>query len=626
MRIHENTISEIQNRLQIEAVIGEHINLKKKGKDLWGLCPFHHEKTPSFSVAPKLGFYKCFGCGASGDAITFLMQYQHLSYVEVLHLLAEKYGITISKTPKNNPKATEEKKEEEILYQLLNTAKDFYHHTLTTKNQAQTAADYLKKRGITQPLIEKFQLGYSPNQWKSLYQHTIQKGYTIHNLQNAGLAIEKAPNVYDRFRDRIMFPIHNLAGLVVGFGARRINNDTNTPKYINSPETNIYKKSYILYGLYQAKQAIQQKNFCYLVEGYTDVLALHREKINHVVASSGTSLTQEQVQLLSRFTKSIVLLFDNDTAGTEATLRSIKLLLAQGMHIKIIQLPPGEDPESYATKQGQALFAQYLSRHAQDFITFQTQSLLAKNKANDPQTKLLILEEMVNTLSHIPDLGKRNIYIQACSKLLEIPSSTFTSSIDKLNQKQTHYRNLHNKQSPHTDPVLSAEKNILYILLHYGQDLLDTGETYATYLIQELTANWFYNPTYKNLFQAFKKAWLSNNRLNAQTFIQNEPEPIKKTAVQIMANRYSLGAWDKYYQVNIPQEYDNLSEWCLKTLQYLKLAHLQKELSQQLKTLQIATSTEETNASIKAYQALKQEAKQIAQQIGIVIKSTSPQN
>lgn len=624
MRIHQNTIHEIHNRVQIEEIIQDYIVLKKKGKDLWGLCPFHHEKTPSFSVAPKLGFYKCFGCDAKGDAINFLIQHHSITYIEALHMLAEKYRIPIEHA-KEPARDAHEKKTQDTLYTLLDTAQNFYQEQLAHNPHAQDARTYLAQRGINTDLIKKFHLGYSPNQWKSLYTYATKQGYGIDSLEKAGLVKQKENNVYDLFRNRIIFPIHNLANQTIGFGARRLDNNDQTPKYINSPETPVYKKSQVLYGLYQAKQAIKQKNFAYLVEGYTDVLALHSQGLNNAVASSGTSLTQSQIQLLSKFTKNITLLFDSDTAGSQATLRNINLLLAQGLDIKIINLPIGEDPDSYARKKGKDAFLHYLHTQTQDFITFKTQTLLKQNKPHDLQTKQLVIQAMVETLATIPDIIKKTLYTQLCSRLLDLPQVTLQTAINNFQKKTKHYTYKKNTIENQTTPSLNAPKEriTLYILLHYSTHPFDQKTTCGTYLIQELNENLFTIPRYKTLFQKFKDQWQQNNDLTAKNFIQHQPQQIKNTAIEVIANPYTLGQWQKYYQINIPQEHENLQQWCFKSIQYLKLQHTQQLLSNNLKALEQANDENEINTLLATYTRLQKTTQQIAKTLTIVITPTS---
>lgn len=624
MRIHQKTIDEIQNRIQIEEIIEGYVSLKKKGKDLWGLCPFHHEKTPSFSIAPKLGFYKCFGCDAKGDAINFLMQHHSISYIEALHMLAEKYGIPIEQA--TDPAShSHEKKVEDTLYTLLATTQNFYEEELSHKPHAQHARTYLAQRGINTSLIKKFHLGYSPNQWKALYTYATEKSYEVDTLKKAGLVIQKENNTYDRFRNRIIFPIHNLANQVIGFGARRLDNNDQTPKYINSPETPIYKKSQVLYGLYQAKKTIKEKNFAYLVEGYTDVLALHREGLSNVVASSGTSLTQSQIRLLSKFTKNITLLFDNDTAGSEATLRSINLLLAQGLDVKVVSLPIGEDPDSYARQKGTEAFLHYLQTQNQDFITFKTQTLLKKSKPNDLQAKQLVIQAMVETLAIIPDLIKRTLYTQLSSKLLDLPQATLATAISHFEKKHTSYTYKKNTIEKPTTPSLNSpkERTTLYILLHYSTHPLDENKTCGTYLIEELDENLFIVPRYKTLFQKFKHQWQQNNYLTAKDFIQHQPQEIKKIAIEVMSNPYSLGEWEKYYQINVPKEHENLTQWCFKSVQHLRLHQAQQLLSNNLKALQRSTSDQEVDKLLATHQTLQKTTQEIAKTLTIVVTSTS---
>ncbi|MCG8339864.1 MAG: DNA primase, partial [Cytophagales bacterium] len=376
MTISQQTIAEVQSRVNIEEVVTDFITLKRKGQNLWACCPFHHEKTPSFSVAPTKGFYKCFGCGVSGDAITFVMEIEGISFPQAIKYLAKKYGIVI-REEENEESHQQQQNEKDSLYILLDIAKEYYTNILWKQKEGQRIGlSYLKERGFPQPLIEKFALGYSLDTWDAFYQFAKQKGYSEALLEKSGLIIQKESKTYDRFRDRVIFPIHNVGGKVIAFGARILQSEKNKPKYINSPETVVYQKSKALYGIYQAKQRLKQENSGYLVEGYTDVLAMHRVGIENVVASSGTSLTDDQIQLLSRFTKNIIVLFDGDTAGIKASLRGIDMILEKGLNVKTVLLPDKEDPDSYARKVGSTAFQDYLKTHVQDFITFKASILI----------------------------------------------------------------------------------------------------------------------------------------------------------------------------------------------------------------------------------------------------------
>lgn len=427
MRISETTIADIKAHLRIEEVLGDFITLKKGGgQNLWARCPFpgHQERTPSFSVHPDKGFYKCFGCGESGDTIDFLEKIQGMTYPESLEYLAKKYHITFVTTTQDSALDAQQRYHEG-LYLLMDIACTYYEKLLAT---SPTSQKYLLERGITNALIQRFRLGYSPDAWRDLYQHTLEKGYEKERLLDTGLVIEKETSIYDRFRNRITFPIMDTLGHIVGFGARTITDEK--AKYINSPETPIYHKGHHLYGLYQAKEAIRKHDACYIVEGYTDVIAMHHAGLENTVASSGTAMTPQQIMLLKRYTKNIILLFDADEAGIKATIRGVDLLLAQGMNIKVAMLPKGEDPASYLQILGIGDFSNYLASHQEDFVTFHVQYLL--KQSNDPANKIKTVKNIVKSISVMPDSIQQSVYLELCSRLIDIKKEILEQELTSL--------------------------------------------------------------------------------------------------------------------------------------------------------------------------------------------------
>ncbi|MGM0532852.1 MAG: DNA primase, partial [Bacteroidota bacterium] len=373
--IDKGTVDRIIETAEITDVIQDFINLKKRGTNYLGICPFHNEKTPSFTVSPSKGIFKCFGCGKGGNAINFIMEHEGLSYPEALRFLANKYNIEIEEK-ELSAEEIEEKNVKDSLQIVTNFASKHFRENLKNHQEGRSVGlSYLKERGIREDMIDKFELGYSLDQWESFTQAALKKGFKQDYLEKTGLTIVKEDKRYDRFRGRIMFPIHSLSGNVIGFGGRTMKKDEKTAKYINSPESEIYHKSNILYGIYHAKKAITKNEKCYMVEGYTDVIALHQKGIENVVASSGTSLTENQIRLVKRFTPNITIIFDGDPAGIKASLRGIDLILEQGMNVKILLLPEGEDPDSFSKKQGASDLVKYIEENEQDFIHFKTRLL-----------------------------------------------------------------------------------------------------------------------------------------------------------------------------------------------------------------------------------------------------------
>ncbi len=373
--IPDSTIAEIKNRIDIEEVVSDFVSLKRKGQNLWACCPFHNEKTPSFSVSPAKGFYKCFGCGKGGDSIDFVMEAEKLNYLEAIKYLAKKYGIEI-KEEELSEDELKEQSERESLYIVLNFAKEYFVKSLNSSTEGKSIGlSYFKERDIAEEILQKFELGYTLDKWDGLLTAAKEAGHSVELLEKAGLIIPKDDRFYDRFRGRVVFPVHNVSGRVVAFGARALKKD-DKPKYINSPETPVYHKSQVLYGLFQAKQAIRQQENCYLVEGYTDVTRLHQIEIENVVASSGTSLTTDQIRLIKRYTPNITILYDGDEAGLKASFRGIDMILEQGMNVKVVMFPAGEDPDSFVRSHRSIEVEEFLASNSKDFIQFKTNILL----------------------------------------------------------------------------------------------------------------------------------------------------------------------------------------------------------------------------------------------------------
>jgi len=434
VRIPPDVIQQIQLQADIVEVVGDYVTLKRQGSaaNLWACCPFHNEKTPSFSVAPAKGIYKCFGCGKAGDSIKFVMEVEGVSYPEALRHLAKKYNIEI---PEAAPDPEEIQRQSQIdsLYIVLNFAKEFYQKNLLDSEEGRSiGVSYFKERGFRENTIKTFDLGYSLASWDALSKAALSKGYQADILENAGLIIRKeGGRQYDRFRERVIFPIHNLSGRVIAFGARILKADKTQPKYLNSPETEVYHKSRVLYGIYQAKNAIRQEDNCYLVEGYTDVISLHQAGIANVVASSGTSLTTEQIRLIARFTKNITVLYDGDPAGIKAALRGVDMVLEEGLAVKVVVFPDSEDPDSYVQKVGPVAFREYIVKTGTDFITFKTKLFLAE-AANDPFKRAGVIKEIVHSIAKIPDSIQRAVFYKQTAGLLEVDEGTLLAEGNKL--------------------------------------------------------------------------------------------------------------------------------------------------------------------------------------------------
>lgn len=640
--IKQETIHAVQNAANIEEIIGSFITLKKKGQNLWACCPFHQERTPSFAVSPSKGYYKCFGCDAAGDAITFIREMEGISFVEAVKYLAHQYGIPVQEnTNQTKEEQLQAQHEKDSLYILLNLAKEYYSHNLWQHPAGQQIAQaYFQKRGLTAPFIQQFELGYSLDHWQAFHEYAQQKGYSPALLEQVGLIRRKEDQIYDYFRGRLMFPIHNIAGKVIGFGARVLAESTNQPKYLNSPETIIYHKSDILYGIYQAKNKIKQADNCFVVEGYTDVIALHMAGIENVVATSGSALTQGQIRLISRFTKHLTLLFDGDTAGMKASLRGIDTILAMGLHVKIVLLPANEDPDSYARKLGNSAFEQYLQDNSQDFITYKTK-LLMQGVQNDPVQKAAVIKEILQSIVVIPDAVTRAVFIKQCSELLAIDEGILLNEQNELLIQQEKeqqkadigLRTKRNKLqvsakagSPTpfdwTANIVAYERESMRILLNYGGMELHDGKLLCEYLFQELADVKFISPIYQQILAMYQQQLIANKTVDASFFIQHQEKNIQKAAIDLTATPYAVSdQWQERYQIYIPQEADNLFQTAYKNILRLKLRLIQQLIEENTQTLKQNTDAQEQDKILQIHVALKQSEVAITQQLGIVVIS-----
>lgn len=432
--ISKNTIDKVYDQMRVEEVIGDFVQLKRAGANYKGLSPFSNERTPSFMVSPVKQIWKDFSSGKGGNAIAFLMEHEHFTYPEAIRYLAKKYHIEIEE----NEQSTEEKAqadERESLYIVSEYAQQYFQDTLfNTEAGKAIGMTYFKERGFTEETIQKFRLGFSPDEWTAFTDTALAKGYQLEFLEKTGLTIVNGDRKFDRFKGRVMFPIHSMSGRVLGFGGRILTNDKKQAKYLNSPESEIYHKSKVLYGIFFAKQAIAKADNCYLVEGYTDVIQMHQKGIENVVASSGTALTQDQIRLIHRLTPNITVLYDGDAAGLRASIRGVDLILEQGMNVKVCTFPDGDDPDSFARKTAYEDLVLYLENNATDFIRFKA-SLLMQEAQNDPIKKAETIRDMVESISKIPDLIKREVYVRECASIMDISEQVLFSTLAQILKK-----------------------------------------------------------------------------------------------------------------------------------------------------------------------------------------------
>ncbi|HHP7242561.1 MAG TPA: DNA primase [Cyclobacteriaceae bacterium] len=638
--ISKATIDEIKTRMDVEEVVSDFVTLKRKGKDLWACCPFHDEKTPSFSVSPQKNFYKCFGCGKSGDAITFIMEMDGLSYTEALKYLAGKYGIEIEE----NEATDEEKKNQDLkesLFIALNEAKDYFIYNLTNTDEGKNIAlTYLKERGFNDEIIKAFDLGYSLNEWESFKNQSLKKGYSQEILLKSGLIIENEQGkIYDRFRGRIIFPIHNQTGKVIAFGGRILAKNKNLPKYINSPETELYAKSNVLYGIYQAKQHIRNDDLCYLVEGYTDVISLHQAGIKNVVASSGTSLTTDQIKLISRFTKNITVVFDGDAAGMKASLRGIDMILEGGINVRVIALPENEDPDSYAKKMNVSALRSFFTENQQDFISFKTQLLLSDSK-HDPVKKSEAIKEIVQSISKIPDAIQRTMFVRDCSIRLEVEEDILVSELNKIlikNYKKTDYAQAKIIEEGIETSLPEAQKiglnlegmielqerESIRILLNYGDQIMNKsgeGELSLTqYILNELEEINFINPLHRQVIEAYKSELLKGKILKGNYFLNHKDQNIRQLAVDLQSGKYGVSdLWQNRYHIYIPKENDILKNSAYTNVLRLKLRILQKMESENSQKIRMCEDEFELDELLKEQVELKKISMEVSKTLGVV--------
>lgn len=649
--IDRETIDRIIETAEITDVVQDFVNLKKRGANYLGLCPFHNEKTPSFTVSPSKGIFKCFGCGKGGNAVNFVMEHEHLSYPEALKFLAKKYNIEI----KEKELSAEEVKERNLRDSLIivtQFAKEYFRNNLFKHAEGKAVGlSYLKERGVRDDMIEKFELGYSLDKWDGLANEASKNGYKSEFLDKTGLTIAKEDRRYDRFRARVMFPIHSLSGNVIGFGGRILKQDEKSAKYLNSPESEIYHKSKILYGLYQAKKAVTQHDKCYLVEGYTDVIALHQAGIENVVASSGTSLTEEQIRLIKRFTPNVTIIFDGDAAGIKASLRGIDLVLEQGLNVKVLLLPEGEDPDSFSKQQSASEFEQYIQAHEQDFITFKTK-LLSNEAQNDPVKRANLITEIVRSISMIPEGITRSVYIKSCSSILDIDEKILYSETNKIRTRKAQQKYRQQKAQQDKDrksnqvltPVPSfideiysepQEKEIIRLLLNYGEKELFTFKedkyspeqiiTVADYIIKEILNDQleFKNLIYKQIFSEYQQFLLKNEHPDKAYFIYHKDEEVSKLAADIYSPTYQLSEFfEKRSGLHIETEDMKLKQLVPEAIIAYKRKILEKALKDKMKGLQDQSKDPEKVEQIqKEYKAISNAVNSISRDRGWVILS-----
>ncbi|MEZ4805630.1 MAG: DNA primase [Bacteroidia bacterium] len=561
--ISKQSIDSVIHAAAIEEVVGDYIALKKRGANLLGRCPFHDEKTPSFTVSPTKGIYKCFGCGKAGNSVSFIMEHDSVNFADAIRRLAAKYNIELEEDSNvNREEYNEQQKKRENLLVALDFANKYFKEQLSSEEGKRVGNSYFRERGFTQQTIDTFDLGYSPQGWESLVNEAKKQQYNLDYFVDAGLIKKKEDgNYFDMFRHRVIFPIHDLTGKVIAFGGRQLVKDDRSPKYLNSPETDVYHKSNVLYGIFQAKRQIKNLNNCYLVEGYTDVTSLHQAGVVNVVASSGTSLTEGQIRLIKRFTENVTVLYDGDPAGIKASLRGIDLLLEQGLNVRTISFPEGEDPDSYCKKLGSSDFKEFLNTQEKDFILFKT-NLLMEGVGNDPIRKTEVVKNLLISISLIPDALKRAAYVKECSKLMDADEKLLLIEIGKLRRNKSSIDNqaiskeiqdiLQTPTELPKEVVYTSsneqELNLMRLLIQSGNKKFMENATVADFVFKELKeddALKIENPLFQKILDEITMQMESELNFDENFFINHEDGDIRKLAADFMTEKYELSpAWE----------------------------------------------------------------------------------
>lgn len=586
--ISKSTIEQVFETARVEEVIGDFVNLKKSGSNFKSLSPFSDERSPSFMVSPVKQIWKDFSSGKGGNAVTFLMEHEHFTYPEAIKYLARKYNIEIEETEQTDEQK-EEANERESLYLVNDFANTYFQNMLHKTDSGQAIGlSYFKERGFKNETIKTFNLGYALDEWQAFTDEALKKGYQLEFLEKTGLTIVKEDKRFDRFKGRVMFPIHSMSGRILGFGGRILGADKKAAKYLNSPESEVYHKSKILYGLFHAKQAIAKEDNCYLVEGYTDVIQFHQTGVKNVVASSGTALSPEQIRLINRLTKNITVLFDGDAAGVRASLRGIDLILEQGMNVKVCSFPAGEDPDSFARQNSLAELTAYLEENAKDFIQFKA-SLLVEDAKNDPIKKANTIREIVHSISKIPDSIQREIYVKECSNIMDISEEVLFSTLAQINKKDIQEAGKVQKQDTKAfdvvrsapsikkiNPQYELERKIIEILLLYGseteefEDLVmkedENGDIQLEpivhqarvfekiYLDLQEDEMQFSDEQFQNLYYLIIETLHQAETFQLKDFINKLDQSMANEVTTILMNdeRYSLHDWERNHI--IPKE------------------------------------------------------------------------
>ncbi len=650
-------IEKIKETARIEEVVGDYVQLRNRGSNKLGLCPFHNEKTPSFTVSPAKGIYKCFGCGKSGNSISFVMEHEQLSFPEALRQLAKKYNIELNEVQSEEAKA--QRNLFESLYIINKFVQKYYSKNMLESDEGRSVGlSYFKSRGFLDVNIEKFQLGYSMDSFDHLIKAASAGKYNEDYLIKLGLIGNKNNRKYDFFRGRVMFPIHNLSGKVIAFAGRTLSSDKKVPKYVNSPESEVYYKSKILYGAYQAKSSISKLDNCYLVEGYTDVISMHQAGIENVVASSGTSLTKDQIQLIKRFTKNVTVLYDGDMAGINAAIRGTDMILEADMNVRVVLLPDGEDPDSFVQAKGAEGFSEFVQTEGKDFVFFKTKLLLEQSEG-DPVKKTALIRSIVETLARIPDPIKRSLYIRECSQLLKISEQIIINETNKVKRKKVDAYNSEREKTvsapisnspsnppnfPNPDiasgktvpipdyqaatPENRFDKQIHKLEFEFVELFLNHSEKpiagvsslqWTFNELEEVGLN-FQHPICIKVVDLFKEKLSAGEIATDKFFLEHEDNEIMKFCSNILLNQQEVSAnWAKMYQIPVKQDGASYKDRFVNLVGRFKLVHIQKLVDENQERIKNTSDPEEMGKCLQIHQTLLKYQNDLSKELGSVI-------
>ncbi|HEY9169627.1 MAG TPA: DNA primase [Lutibacter sp.] len=647
--ISRSTIDKVFETARVEEVIGEFVQLKKSGSNYKGLSPFSDERSPSFMVSPVKQIWKDFSSGKGGNVVTFLMEQEHYSYPEAIRFLAKKYNIEIEETEQSNEQK-QQADERESMFIVSEFARDYFHKTLLESDQGKAIGlSYFKERGFTDETILKFQLGYSLNEWEAFSTEALNKGYNLKYLESTGLTIVKddllsstGTKQFDRFKGRVMFPIHSMSGRVLGFGGRILINDKKAAKYLNSPESEIYHKGNVLYGIYYAKQSIAKEDNCFLVEGYTDVISFNQAGIENVVSSSGTALSENQIRLINRLTKNITILFDGDAAGIRASMRGIDLILEQGLNVKVVMFPDGDDPDSFSKKVTSEELKEYLKQNSKDFINFKV-ALLMEEAQQDPVKKAGLIRDIVISISKIPDRIQREVYIQECSRIMDISENVLFSELAQIAKKEEREASNRPVEARPTEPVLQKtpqfekvnelqkyEREIIKILLLYGnnevefvdfvagEDAVDTElqpikkVKFNNVVSKEIYLNLhddeveFTDDTFKNIYYEIIYQLNQDEIISVDKLVNHDNVEVANLVTTILMDdeRHVLSNWERK-EIYIRSKKSDLSKMVLDAIYNMRRILIEQKINSLITEIGVEKERDKILESIVDYNNLK---------------------